>query len=67
MSRMGSSTLPDGGRLRYDEAGDGPAVTLLHPGLWDRADVGRPDDVVPRLRLPHDPLRPARLREVVEP
>ena len=36
MSRMGSIDLPDGGRLRYDEAGSGPAVVLLHPGLWDR-------------------------------
>ena len=36
MSRMGLLELPDGGQLRYDEAGDGPAVLLLHPGLWDR-------------------------------
>jgi pimeloyl-ACP methyl ester carboxylesterase len=27
--------LPDGGRLMYELAGDGPVVTLLHPGLWD--------------------------------
>jgi pimeloyl-ACP methyl ester carboxylesterase len=27
--------LPDGGRLRAWEDGDGPAVTLLHPGVWD--------------------------------
>lgn len=26
----------DGGRLEFDVAGDGPAVVLLHPGLWDR-------------------------------
>jgi pimeloyl-ACP methyl ester carboxylesterase len=26
----------DGGRLEFDVAGDGPAVALLHPGLWDR-------------------------------
>ncbi|HEX7246972.1 MAG TPA: alpha/beta hydrolase, partial [Actinomycetota bacterium] len=25
----------DGGRLHYEVAGTGPAVTLLHPGLWD--------------------------------
>ena len=36
MSRMGLLDLPDGGQLRFDEAGDGPAVLLLHPGLWDR-------------------------------
>ena len=24
-----------GGRLHYEVAGDGPAVTLIHPGLWD--------------------------------
>jgi 3-oxoadipate enol-lactonase len=23
------------GRLKYEVAGDGPAVTLIHPGLWD--------------------------------
>jgi pimeloyl-ACP methyl ester carboxylesterase len=27
--------LVDGGRLRVLEDGDGPAVTLLHPGIWD--------------------------------
>jgi pimeloyl-ACP methyl ester carboxylesterase len=27
--------LTDGGRLRVLEDGDGPAVTLLHPGIWD--------------------------------
>ena len=36
MSRMGVLELPDGGQLRFDEAGDGPVVLLLHPGLWDR-------------------------------
>jgi 3-oxoadipate enol-lactonase len=25
----------EGGRLHYETAGDGPAVTLIHPGLWD--------------------------------
>jgi 3-oxoadipate enol-lactonase len=23
------------GRLHYEDAGEGPAVTLIHPGLWD--------------------------------
>ena len=36
MSTMGLVDLPDGGRLRYDVSGEGPAVVLLHPGLWDR-------------------------------
>jgi pimeloyl-ACP methyl ester carboxylesterase len=27
--------LPDGARLHYEVAGEGPAVTLIHPGLWD--------------------------------
>jgi pimeloyl-ACP methyl ester carboxylesterase len=27
--------LPDGARLRYEVAGEGPVVTLIHPGLWD--------------------------------
>lgn len=26
----------NGGRLEYDAAGEGPAMVLLHPGLWDR-------------------------------
>jgi 3-oxoadipate enol-lactonase len=28
-------SLPDGGHLEYEIAGDGPTVTLIHPGLWD--------------------------------
>jgi len=27
--------LSDGAHLQYEIAGDGPTVTLLHPGLWD--------------------------------
>ena len=27
--------LSDGGHLEYELAGDGPTVTLIHPGLWD--------------------------------
>ena len=27
--------VPDGGRLHYEIAGEGPVVTLIHPGLWD--------------------------------
>jgi 3-oxoadipate enol-lactonase len=27
--------LPDGAKLHYEIAGEGPAVTLIHPGLWD--------------------------------
>jgi 3-oxoadipate enol-lactonase len=27
--------LADGGRLHFEIAGHGPAVTLIHPGLWD--------------------------------
>jgi 3-oxoadipate enol-lactonase len=26
---------PDGGHLHFEIAGKGPAVTLIHPGLWD--------------------------------
>jgi pimeloyl-ACP methyl ester carboxylesterase len=36
VSATGSVDLPDGGHLRYDERGEGTAVVLLHPGLWDR-------------------------------
>lgn len=28
--------LSDGGRLAYDDEGEGSAVVFLHPGLWDR-------------------------------
>jgi pimeloyl-ACP methyl ester carboxylesterase len=27
--------LPDGGRLHFEIEGNGPVVTLIHPGLWD--------------------------------
>ena len=27
--------VPDGGRLHYEVAGEGPVVTFIHPGLWD--------------------------------
>jgi 3-oxoadipate enol-lactonase len=33
---MAQLRLPDGARLAYDVHGQGPAVVLLHPGLWDR-------------------------------
>jgi pimeloyl-ACP methyl ester carboxylesterase len=32
---MLSLELPDGGSLNYEIVGEGPNVTLLHPGLWD--------------------------------
>ena len=32
---MSTLDLADGGRLSFEIAGDGPWVTLLHPGLWD--------------------------------
>jgi 3-oxoadipate enol-lactonase len=27
--------LPDGAKLHFEIAGEGPAITLIHPGLWD--------------------------------
>jgi pimeloyl-ACP methyl ester carboxylesterase len=27
--------LDDGGRLAYESLGEGPVLTLIHPGLWD--------------------------------
>jgi 3-oxoadipate enol-lactonase len=36
MSQMGVVSLSGGGHLRFDESGSGPAVVLVHPGLWDR-------------------------------
>ena len=35
MRDEGFLDLADGGRLHYEVAGAGAAVTLLHPGLWD--------------------------------
>ena len=32
--RTGSVDVP-GGSLYYEVAGEGPAITLIHPGLWD--------------------------------
>ncbi|MGH2640736.1 MAG: alpha/beta fold hydrolase [Actinomycetota bacterium] len=32
---MPTIELPDGAHLNYELAGDGPTVTLIHPGLWD--------------------------------
>jgi pimeloyl-ACP methyl ester carboxylesterase len=35
MTETGELQLPHGGRLWYEIAGEGPVVTLVHPGLWD--------------------------------
>jgi pimeloyl-ACP methyl ester carboxylesterase len=32
---IGTLELADGGSLHFEDVGDGPAVVLLHPGLWD--------------------------------
>lgn len=32
---MPTLDLPDGASLHYEIGGEGPTVTLLHPGLWD--------------------------------
>jgi pimeloyl-ACP methyl ester carboxylesterase len=32
---MTTLRLPDGAHLEYEIAGEGPTVTLIHPGLWD--------------------------------
>jgi 3-oxoadipate enol-lactonase len=31
----GAIELPDGDLLAFEDVGEGPAVVLLHPGLWD--------------------------------
>lgn len=36
----------DGGRLHYEVVGDGPAVTLIHPGLWDMRTWDREAEVL---------------------
>ena len=51
----GTVPLPDGGHLAYDLAGEGPMLTMIHPGLWDRRTwdrgVRRLDRSVPRAPL----------------
>ena len=32
---MPTLELPDGAHLNFEIVGDGPTVTLIHPGLWD--------------------------------
>jgi pimeloyl-ACP methyl ester carboxylesterase len=36
-----------GGRLQYEVAGEGPAVTLIHPGLWDMRTWDRQMETFP--------------------
>lgn len=37
MTRMAEGVADvDGGEISWEAAGEGPAVTFLHPGLWDR-------------------------------
>jgi 3-oxoadipate enol-lactonase len=36
-----------GARLRYDTAGEGPDIVLLHPGLWDRRTWDRQMETFP--------------------
>jgi 3-oxoadipate enol-lactonase len=31
----GTLALADGGSIHFEDVGEGPAVVLLHPGLWD--------------------------------
>ena len=40
-----------GGRLHYEVAGDGPAVTLIHPGLWDMRTWDREVDLLAKAGL----------------
>jgi 3-oxoadipate enol-lactonase len=32
---IGTLALADGGSIHFEDVGEGPAVVLLHPGLWD--------------------------------
>ena len=36
MRREDGFAVVDGGRLYYEVRGEGPAVLLVHAGLWDR-------------------------------
>ena len=48
----GTVPLPDGGHLAYDLAGEGPMLTMIHPGLWDRRTWDREfDDWTDRYRV----------------
>ena len=38
--------LPDGAKLHFEIAGEGPAVTLIHPGLWDMRTWDREFEVL---------------------
>jgi pimeloyl-ACP methyl ester carboxylesterase len=45
-TRGGFVDVP-GGRLRYEAAGEGPAVTFIHPGLWDMRTWDRQMETFP--------------------
>jgi pimeloyl-ACP methyl ester carboxylesterase len=45
-ARSGFVDVP-GGRLRYEVAGEGPAVTFIHPGLWDMRTWDRQMETFP--------------------
>src|SRR3954451_328684 len=32
---IGTLALADDGSIHFEDVGEGPAVVLLHPGLWD--------------------------------
>lgn len=38
--------LPDGAKLHFEIAGEGPSVTLIHPGLWDMRTWDREFEVL---------------------
>jgi len=53
--RAASGTVPaESGRLYYERAGRGPAVILIHPGLWDSRLW---DGQFPSLAKQHDVIR----------
>jgi 3-oxoadipate enol-lactonase len=47
MTTTGTARV-NGGALEFDEAGEGPAVVFLHPGLWDRRTWDQQFDVFAR-------------------
>jgi 3-oxoadipate enol-lactonase len=53
-SRTGFAETTAGGRLFFEVAGEGPAVVLIHAGLWDRRIW---DDQLPSFTAGHGVLR----------
>ncbi len=60
--------LADSERLAFEDIGDGPAVVLLHPGLWDMRTSEPQMATFPADQVPSNSVRPtAGLRQSAGP